>query len=145
MLFCVYIYYGNGYGITEEFIILIIFLAMAVVCYGLFLLVLPTGSNIRLVVSNIASAIGCYVISMISTYWVIQQYYKQLDKNIEEQTSMDEDIIANRRTLEEILSTKDGFDLFAHHLVKEFSIENLAFIFEVMKIKKDAINNGLSA
>ena len=44
-------------------------------------------------------------------------------------------------SLESILLSKDGFDLFATHLVNEFSIENLAFVFEVMQIKNEAINH----
>ena len=45
--------------------------------------------------------------------------------------------------LEELLSTKDGFDLFANQLVKEFSIENLFFVYEVMQTKRDAIDHNL--
>merc|ERR1712154_226288 len=37
----------------------------------------------------------------------------------------------------------DGFDLFANHLVKEFSIENLFFIFEMVQIKHELIVNQL--
>ena len=45
--------------------------------------------------------------------------------------------------LEDLLSTKDGFDIFANQLVKEFSIENLFFVYEVMQTKKDAITHKL--
>ena len=106
------------------------------------LLLLPPASNIRLVVTNIGAAIGSFGVSMISTYWVVRQYQHQLCANIESQTSTDQDVIANRLTLEEILNCKDGFDLFANHLVKEFSIENLMFVFEVMQIKYEVIQHG---
>ncbi len=119
------------------------FMCFAVISYIGLVLLFPSASNIRLVITNLFAAIGCYTICLISTYWVIKQYYKQLCANIEEQTSKDLKGDIRRFSLEEILSTKDGFDLFANHLVKEFSIENLAFLFEVMQVKDEAINNGL--
>ena len=45
--------------------------------------------------------------------------------------------------IEEVLSDKSAFDLFAIHLVGEFSIENLAFLLEAMQIKQDLIDNKL--
>eukprot|EP01084_Bolivina_argentea_P153916 268343_1 len=42
-------------------------------------------------------------------------------------------------TLEEILTTKDGFDLYMMHLVRTFSVESLLFLFEMMQIKKQII------
>ena len=47
--------------------------------------------------------------------------------------------------LKDILSTKDGFDLFANHLVNEFSTENLFFLFEMMNVKREILDNGLVA
>ncbi|ETN98760.1 hypothetical protein RFI_38727, partial [Reticulomyxa filosa] len=38
-------------------------------------------------------------------------------------------------TLEKILSEKDGFELFASHLVKELSLENVLFLVEYMQLK----------
>ena len=108
---------------------------------------LPEASNIRLVVTNIGAAIGSYCICMISTHWVISQYRGELSiKGVESRstTPTSRSVMANRLTLEEILNSKDGFDLFANHLVKEFSIENLAFVFEVMQLKHDAIAHALS-
>ncbi|ETO28276.1 hypothetical protein RFI_08858 [Reticulomyxa filosa] len=38
-------------------------------------------------------------------------------------------------TLENVLSEKDGFELFASHLVKELSLENVLFLVEYMQLK----------
>eukprot|EP01084_Bolivina_argentea_P138879 244404_1 len=46
-------------------------------------------------------------------------------------------------SLEEIVSIKDGFDLFADHLVKEFCIESLLFLFEMMQIKDQLLTTNL--
>ena len=88
----------------------------------------------RLLIMNIWACGVCYAYCFIATYWVIWQYKKQL-----KQFEVDGGI--KKMSLEELLLSKDGFDLFATHLVNEFSIENLAFIFEVMRIKKEAIKH----
>ena len=51
----------------------------------------------------------------------------------------------NTRQLEfeEVISNKSAFDLFAVHLVGEFSIENLAFLLEAMQIKQDLVDGKL--
>merc|ERR1719206_1437952 len=46
-------------------------------------------------------------------------------------------------TLHEIFADKDYFDLFAQHLVLEFSVENLLFLLEATHFKQQCIENGL--
>ena len=95
---------------------------------------IPYKSSIRALCMNIWSCTCCYTYCYVATYWVIKQYKKQLnqfDKNRE----------GIQMKLLDILSSKDGFDLFASHLVNEFSLENLAFIFEVMEIKRECANH----
>ncbi|ETO11945.1 hypothetical protein RFI_25431, partial [Reticulomyxa filosa] len=38
-------------------------------------------------------------------------------------------------TLEEVISKRNGFELFASHLVKELSLENILFLMEYMQLK----------
>ena len=47
-------------------------------------------------------------------------------------------------TLEQIMSCKDGFDLLADHLVREFCIENLLFLYEMAQIKHQLITAELN-
>ena len=50
----------------------------------------------------------------------------------------------NRRlSLQDTFRLKNGFDYFANHLVREFSVENLFFLFEAMQIKNECIQNKL--
>lgn len=86
------------------------------------------------------------MISLIPTHWVIMQYNKQCKKQLIYQIEKSEsasEYVNNRLTLEQILATKDGFDVLANHLVNEFSIENLFFVFELVQIKKELIDHGL--
>ena len=46
-------------------------------------------------------------------------------------------------SLDEILVSADGLDLFANHLVTEFCTENILFVFELMQIKREAIDRQL--
>ena len=87
----------------------------------------------RALITNIWACISCYAYCYIATYLVIRQYNKQIRDNGH----------GNKKemTLQEILLSKDAFMLFATHLVNEFSVENLAFMFEVMQIKSEAINH----
>lgn len=71
---------------------------------------------------------------MIPTVWVIRQYNE--DNRGRAKSLAD-------KSLEDILLSKDGFDLFASHLVKEFSTENLFFVFEMMQMKAECVRNGL--
>merc|ERR1712176_131668 len=97
---------------------------------------LDSSSNIRIVAMNIFNCSMCYIFVMLSTYWVIKQYNNQLFEMNSKRTDL-------QLSLEQILSTYDGFDLFANHLVNEFNTENLYFIFEVVQIKHQAIKNKL--
>ena len=51
--------------------------------------------------------------------------------------SNDDSIISvyNYKSVEILLSKKDSFNIFAEHLVREYSIENLLFLLSYMKIK----------
>ena len=93
---------------------------------------------------NIWTVIAAYVACFISTKWVIKQYHKQQSDNLEIQKLLTSNQEAHKHhlPLEDILSRSASFDLFANHLVKEFSIENLAFVFEVMQIKLETVNRG---
>eukprot|EP01084_Bolivina_argentea_P292317 502507_1 len=132
----------------EFFVIMLTFAAYGIVYAAFVLPFTPEGSMIRLVVMNIFVTSACYIACFISTYWIIKQYEKQKELHVgsvELQTSpsMTQSSSQSRMSLEDIISKQDGFDLFAIHLVKEFAIENLAFVFEVMQIKNEAIHSKL--
>ena len=91
-------------------------------------------SSIRAVCVNLWACGFCYTYCFVATYWVIEQYKKQLNQ-------FDMNAEVTQMKLKDILSSKDGFDLFAAHLVNEFSIENLAFIFDVMGVKRECVSH----
>ena len=95
-------------------------------------------SNIRVIATNISSCAVCNASGFISTYWIYKEYQRIIKQNAQINTDN-----ANVLSLEEILRTKDGFDLFANHLVKEFSTENLLFLFQMVQIKQQAVVNKL--
>ena len=108
---------------------------LATVLFWIFAtLIFPHSSNVLVIVGNVASVGVCYTVCFIQTMWVIRQYVTKLKlhSSTEELTHF---------KLEQVLSTKDGFDLFANHVVKEFSIENLFFVFEMMQMKHDLVEN----
>ena len=119
------------------FLVMLIYGAIAVPFLGY-------DSITRLIVINLDMSLGCYGYCFISTAWASRQYerqikyYEELAKNTVEKRGY------QNMTIEEILSTKDGFDLLADHLVKEFCIENLLFIFDMMQIKNQLISTKLS-
>ncbi len=76
----------------------------------------------------------CYYLAFISTHWVIHKYNKQCL-----QTPSNKQL-----SLEYILSDATGFTLFADYLVKQFSIEHLLFLFDIMKLKQELIAMELS-
>ena len=78
-----------------------------------------------------------FTMIIIMTRFIEYKYTQKMDRQSVEKR-MTENI-----SLKTILGNKDGFDLFAHHLVKEFSIEHLTFLFEIMQLKYDIIDNGL--
>eukprot|EP00483_Globobulimina_turgida_P003945 UN03953 len=136
----------DEFYIRKEFLVILLwFVILAVVYYALITPLVPQDLNIRIIVINIFAAICIYVITLISTYWVIQKYHKQHAANLELQHALSVDHSSTDKclSLEQILSKQEWFDIFADHLVREFSIENLAFLFETMQIKHEAIKNKL--
>eukprot|EP00483_Globobulimina_turgida_P007933 UN07949 len=105
-------------------------------------------SNLSTLVLNIWANMSLYIYSLVPTYWVIKQYEKQLAANnpyqqkLENNSSLSRDNM-NKLSIEEILKTKDGFEIFANHLIREFSIENLFFVFEIMQTKHEIISKKL--
>ena len=97
---------------------------------------IPIDWNLRVIISDLWGSFGSFGFILLSTYWVIRQYNNELLRN---------DALRNgeskKMSLEDILATKDGFDLFANHLVNEFSIENLTFVFQVMQMKYEAMKS----
>merc|ERR1719384_2651889 len=124
--------------IQKEFRIYGISLLVMIILYIIIQSTVVRYSWFHVLCMNMFCCLGCYILSFVSTHWVIKQYEKQQNKY-----KLNMALIGNRLSLEEILSTKDGFDLFANHLVKEFSIENLFFIFEMVQIKHELVVNQL--
>ena len=120
---------------TGEFKLNGMFLVIFIVCYCAIEITLNGKRNmhLRLIMTNLSSCCICYAFSFASTYWVIRKYNKQL---VSMEPSASEPAGSprgntklastfNHVRLESILASKDGFDLFANHLVNEFSTENL--------------------
>lgn len=88
--------------------------------------------------TNLSCACTSYTFAFASTWWVIKQYEKTLkaksDKNTDA-TSIE------FMSLEQVFNTDDGFEVFANHLVNEFSTENLFFVLEMMQIKNQIQQN----
>ena len=143
-----------------------IFLICNLILYLIVIIILnDVSSNIRVIATNITSGIMCQGFALISTYWSIKQYNKlhepqntKLKRYRSRTDSLETTSTDNHHhnlhqlnefpnmtylTLQDILSTELGFDLFANHLIKEFSIENLFFLFEIMQIKQQCINHKL--
>jgi len=79
----------------------------------------------------------------VSTKWVLDQHSLRMAEN-EARLARDEKEDAQLKvTLHEIFADKDYFDLFAQHLVLEFSVENLLFLLEATHFKQQCIENGL--
>ena len=133
---------------------------MTVVYCAIIIPLFPVMSNVYNLAMNIWVSQASYMFSMLPTYWVIKQYHKQLIRSksttksifyhdnadsVVSRTANSEEFTPatpayeKRLPLEEILSTKDGFDLFANHLIREFSIENLFFVFEMMQTKRELL------
>ena len=109
-----------------------------IVCGIIVLLFMDRIWNIRLIATNILASVICYLWSFISTKWVITKYENEIIKH-NKHNQYNEKYLG----LEQVLSTKDGFKLFANHLVQEFSIEHLFFLFEMMQIKNKLIATEL--
>ena len=143
---CICIYIINEY--VEEFRIYGVLLIFLIIAYIVIQTLTDSETPLRKIIMNLFTCSCCYVLGYVSTYWVVKQYEREmvrrrsLDEERESQTLSDiRSSMSKRWELEDILATKDGFDLFANHLVKEFSIENLYFIFEMVQIKSDLIDH----
>jgi len=73
----------------------------------------------------------------ISTKWVIDQFHKRRRRSITQSQ------INGAVSLSMLLKSKEGFEAFAAHLVHEFCIENLLFLFEAMHFKMQCLRSGL--
>eukprot|EP01083_Nonionella_stella_P136535 415497_1 len=126
----------DQFYIRKEFIACMFTLIGLFVIYIFIFLLVPPGSYLRIVVMNVFVSIGTYALCLISTWWIILQYKLQQANAVQER-------VGQRLNLSDICRNQDTFDLFADHLVKEFAIENLAFILEVMQIKHEMITYKL--
>eukprot|EP01084_Bolivina_argentea_P266445 451933_1 len=131
----------DEFMIQKEMQIYGIALILVILSYMTIQMVSTTGTNLRFILMNMFTCFCCYFMSFVSTHWVLKQYEKHLlEFKLFEETQNE---VSVRLTLEEILSTKIGFDIFASHLVTEFSIENLFYIFEMVQIKNQLILHKL--
>eukprot|EP01084_Bolivina_argentea_P029354 54478_1 len=150
----------DGFFVQKELkLILMWMMFMGVIYGGVIAPLINPISNLYILIMNIWTSQGLYVFSLVPTYWVLKQYEKQLSLNslkkkkkikIEDEKSNSTQNsrkiqveYTDKMSLEEILKTKDGFDIFANHLIREFSIENLFFVFEVMQAKNEVITKKL--
>ena len=113
-------------AISDEFIVTILWLLVWVAIYGgLIIPFVPIDTYIRMVVTNVFASCSLYGAALISTWWVVWMYERELKKNNEVRNIDKKQHIS----LENILKNADSFDFFANHLVKEFCIENGACVF----------------
>ena len=121
---------------------MVAYLVIATIIYGgVIVPFVRINTYFRRVVMSVYAVVFAYYAALLATAWVLYQYNKGLRKN-KEVRNTPTTLKRHHRSLESIVATTDGFDLFANHLVKEFSIENLAFVFEMMQIKHQAIAHG---
>eukprot|EP01083_Nonionella_stella_P002650 7583_1 len=92
-------------------------------------------SNVHMIISNVWMAVVCYVLCFLQTSWVIRRFIAS--------RAFDETATVEPISLEELLKTQDGFEVFANHLMHEFSIENLFFVFEIMQTKHEMVMDSL--
>eukprot|EP01083_Nonionella_stella_P168976 571916_1 len=95
-------------------------------------------SNLKALLVYIIYMVVVFINTLIATQWVILQHQKR--QNIE--TQLAEQVI-HGVALQDVLRNADIFDYFALHLVKEWSIENLIFLYECMQFKTDCVENEL--
>ena len=130
--------------IQKEFYVTIFCFFVMITCYLILITVFvdPDCTERRIGI-NMLCCIGPHITGLIATYWSINQFNKQ--ERLKKQWSVPRkgpSVASNKAkkmSLEEILATKHGFDIFANHLVKEFSIENLFFVFEMVQVKYDLL------
>jgi len=90
-------------------------------------------STVRIVCFTLISAPFYY----ISTKWVIDQYELRMAENVKRTKHAEH--CQRKVSLHGIFADKDYFDLFAQHLVREFSIENLLFLLDVTHFKAQCV------
>lgn len=108
-------------------------------------------------ISELASMMGSFSMSFISTYWVIKQVelsnilnnlemavVGDVSKSRPSQSQTEVPSTTSTRndgyvTLQMLLSDKDLFGLYMQHLLKEFSMECLLAVIEFTQFKKHAI------
>ena len=101
--------------------------------------------------SELASMIGLFSMSFVSTYWVMKQVevsniLNNLEMVIADASQLEIGSVTSRTkkgdriTLQMILCDKDLFGLYMQHLIKEFSMECLLAVVEFTQFKKHAID-----
>ena len=104
---------------------------------------IPFDSNLRILVTSLFACFVAFSASWISTIWIVWQYHKMRSRQRAHRATEDLSPSSSELEFEDVLSNKIAFDLFAVHLVNEFSIENLAFLLEAMQIKQDLVDNKM--
>eukprot|EP01083_Nonionella_stella_P175253 609835_1 len=124
----------DQFYIRNEFYMVMMFFICSFIVYVFIAIFVPSFSTLRLIVLSLYVGLSFYFVCGISTWWMLRQYQKQSQYHKAGTSHMN---------LGALLSKQDGFDLFAYHLVREFSIENLSFLLEIMQIKQQMIGYGL--
>ena len=132
----------------EFYVALVVYIVVIIFYLALTTIYKDPASTERRIVINLIACVAPHTIGFVATFWAVRQcrkqYYKELKSKMGDTTRKFSDSSAfSEMTLEHILATRDGFDLFANHLVKEFSIENLFFIFELVQIKNELLTHRM--
>eukprot|EP01084_Bolivina_argentea_P065695 119744_1 len=110
-----------------------------VVIYTLIVFAFDSNHQIKALLLYIITMITIFSFILILTKWSINEYYKR--------TNVVNNIALTKTSINikfvDILKNKDALDLFAFHLVKEFSIENLLFLYQSMQWKIECVDNQL--
>eukprot|EP01083_Nonionella_stella_P020393 56537_1 len=141
----------DEFMIQKEFRIYGISLIGVIVLYIILQMVSTAGTNLRYILFNMFTCFCCYIMAFVSTHWAITQFNAQRNKHqpLLDETNLNKSVdevqkdVESRLSLEDVLSSRDGFDVFANHLVREFSIENLFFVFEMVQLKKELMKHRL--
>eukprot|EP00485_Elphidium_margaritaceum_P015728 CAMPEP_0202733470 /NCGR_PEP_ID=MMETSP1385-20130828/188183_1 /ASSEMBLY_ACC=CAM_ASM_000861 /TAXON_ID=933848 /ORGANISM="Elphidium margaritaceum" /LENGTH=351 /DNA_ID=CAMNT_0049399803 /DNA_START=516 /DNA_END=1572 /DNA_ORIENTATION=+ len=136
----------------------------ALVCVALLTVVnLLFEAQILCLLDAAVTAVGTSVCNYVSLMWVWMKYQQQQQQQQsvplrvtkfaqqQQQQSDPADDAAgaavtapkNQLDLARVLQSKDGFDAFALHCVKEFNVENLLFICEAMHFKYECQKLGV--
>merc|ERR1712113_1159056 len=85
---------------------------------------------------------GLYLMAFISTVYVLKQCNKNKVAISKQKFEMEQDDKSSNKwsEIEQILSTKNGFNAFGHHLMNEFCIQNLFFLDDMMQIKNKVLS-----